>query len=178
MKAKCANPVKNDFVLTCKKYLETLDINLTFEEIAKLSKFKFNKLLKEKIEIAAFTYLKKQQSKQEKIKEIYYSKLEIQEYFKHGDRNPNIAKIIYQARGQMLDIKMHKKWKFEDKLCSGCNLEKETGEEILRCEIFGGNPEKLVYSMFFSGLLSEQVCVGKLMLEKLKVRKKIREEVT
>ena len=49
LKATVENPVKNDFVLTCKKYLETLEINLSFEEIAKLSKFKFNKILKEKI---------------------------------------------------------------------------------------------------------------------------------
>ena len=151
---------------------------LSFEEIANLSKFKFNKLWKEKIENAAFTYLKKQQSKQEKIKEIIYSKLETQEYLINGDRNPKVAKMIYQARGQILYIKMQKKWKFDDKLCSGCYLEEESGEEILNCKSFGGNSEKLLYSMFFSDLLSEQLCVGKAIMDKLKVRKKIREEVT
>ena len=65
-----------------------------------------------------------------------------------------MSKVIYQARGQILDIKMQKKWKFDDKLCSGCNLEKESGEEILHCKSFGENSEKL------------------------KVRNKIREEVT
>ena len=74
-----------------------------------MSKFEFNKLLKEKVEIAAFPYLKKQQSKQEKIKEIIYPKLETQEYFIIGDRNPKVAKLIYQARGQIVDIKMQKK---------------------------------------------------------------------
>ena len=96
LKATCENPVKNDFVLICKKYLENLKINLSFEKIAKLSKFQFNKILKEKIEIAAFTYLKTQQNKQEKIKEINYSKLEIQEYLINGDRNPKVLQLIYK----------------------------------------------------------------------------------
>ena len=65
-----------------------------------------------------------------------------------------------------------------DKLCSGCNLEEESGEEILKCKSFGGNSKKFAYNMFFSEQLSEQLCVGKAMMEKLKVRKKIREEVT
>jgi hypothetical protein len=31
------NPVKNDFVATCKKYLKQLGIKLTFEEISEMS---------------------------------------------------------------------------------------------------------------------------------------------
>ena len=83
--------------------------------------------------------------------------------------------MIYQARGQILDIKIQKKkWKLEYKLCSGCYLEEESGEEILNCKSFGGNSEKLLYSMFFSDLLSEQLRVGKAIKDKLKLRKKRR----
>ena len=32
---------------------------------------------------------------------------------------------------------MQKKWKYEDKLCSGCKVRKETGEEILSFWYFG-----------------------------------------
>ena len=73
---------------------------------------------------------------------------------------------------------MQKKWKFVDKLCSGCNLKEESGDEILNCNFFGGNAENLTYSMFYSDKLSEQLCVGKKMMEKLEIIKKIREEVT
>jgi hypothetical protein len=44
-KATCDNPLKNDFVKTCAGYLETLGIHLNFEEIRKLSKFKFKKIV-------------------------------------------------------------------------------------------------------------------------------------
>ena len=73
---------------------------------------------------------------------------------------------------------MYGKWKFNDKLCSGCKVEEESGEEILQCKIFGKDKENLSYKMFFSDKLSDQVCVGKAMVERLKQRKKIREEVT
>jgi hypothetical protein len=33
--ATCDNPVKNDFVMTCEKYLQTLGIMLSFEDIRK-----------------------------------------------------------------------------------------------------------------------------------------------
>ena len=41
LKATQENPVKKDFVLTCMKYLKTLDVSLNFEEIEKLSDRKF-----------------------------------------------------------------------------------------------------------------------------------------
>ena len=155
-----------------------MNIKLTFDEIAKMSQFSFNKILKERMKIAAFSYLKNQQSKQEKIKEIKYSELEIQEYLLHGDRNPKVSQVIYQARGKILDIKMHKKWKFNDKLCTGCNLKEETGQEILDCKNLGGNYENLTYNMFFSEIVNEQLNVGNTMMKNLKVRRKLREEVT
>ena len=83
------------------------------------------------MKISAFEYLKVQQNKQEKIRKIKYEKLEMQEYLAEGDRNNNVSKIIFKARGMTLDIKMHKKWKYEDTLCTGCNVSEESGQELL-----------------------------------------------
>ena len=134
LKVTSETSAKNDFVYTRKKYLKTLDLDLSFEEIEKMTKFTFKKLLKAKINSAAFSYLEEQKNKQKKIKDILYSKLEMQEYLVDGDRNNNISKVIYKARGMTLDIKTQKKWKYSDTLCSGCLVNEETGEEILRCE--------------------------------------------
>ena len=116
--------------------------------------------------------------KQEKIKNIEFTELKMQDYLGQGDRNISISKIIYKARGQTLDIKMHKKWKYDDISCVGCNKNNESGEEILRCENLGKNEEKLEYDLFFSEFVMKQISVGKIMIKKLKKRKKIREEVT
>ena len=177
-KATEESSVKNDFVFTCKKYLETLNISLAFEEIENMSKFSFNKLLKEKVKVEAFSYLNGAKSKQEKIKDIIYTKLEMQEYLADGDRNINVSKLIFKARGRSLDIKLQKKWKYDDKLCTGCNLMEESGEEILKCKNLGENEDGVPYGWFFSELVDDQLSVGKIMMKKLKERKKLREEVT
>ena len=152
-------------------------INLTFEEIGKMSKFSFKKILKEKIQNAAFKYLNSEKLKQTKILDINYSELKMQDYLADGDRNTNISKLIFKARGKILDIKLHKKWKFDDKLCSGCQINEESGEEILLCDSFGKNSENVPYSWFYRSV-DKQICVAKVMMKKLKNRKKIREEVT
>ena len=176
--ATCENPVKNDFVQTCEKYLKALDINHTFKEIAKLSKSSFKKLLKEKSKMAAFKYLKSEQAKQKKIRNIHYSKLDIQEYLLSGDRNVNVSKLIFKARSKTLDIKVQKKWKYEDITCSGCKVNEESGEETLSCKSFGENDSEIPYSWFYSESVDKQISVAKLMMKKLKMRQKIREEIT
>ena len=178
LKVTSESSVKNDFVYTCKKYMKTLNLEITFEEIEKMSKFSFKKLLKEKIQYAAFSYLEEQKTKQKKIKDIVYSKLEMQEYLVDGDRQTNVSKMIYKARGRTLDIKLHQKWKYSDTLCSGCQVNEESGEEILRCESFGENEQKISYSWFYSSLVSEQISAGKVMMKKLKAKDKIVEEIT
>ena len=44
-KATCENPTKNDFFKCCQKYLDCLDISLTFEEISATSRYKFKQLV-------------------------------------------------------------------------------------------------------------------------------------
>ena len=57
LKATLDNPLKNDFVQMCNKYLARLNINLYFEDIVKLSNYRFKKLVKQKTSTAAFSYL-------------------------------------------------------------------------------------------------------------------------
>ena len=165
-------------VYTCKKYIESLRMNITLEQIKNMSKFQLKKILKEKIRNEAFIYLKNQQTKQEKIKNIEYKELKMQDYLADGDRKILVSKLIYKARGMNLDIKMQKRWKYEDFKCEGCKENSETGEEILQCDQLGINENQAQYSWFFSTSVSKQIAVGKVMLEKLKKRKRIREEVT
>ena len=104
-----------------------------------MSKPVFKKLLKEKATLAAFNYLIVEKSKQSKIVDIKYEKLEMQEYLLCGDRNVNVS------RSQTLDIKSQKKWKYVDKLCSGCHTNEESREEMLSCKSFGANKENISY---------------------------------
>jgi hypothetical protein len=78
--ATCENPIKNYFVVTCEKYLKTLDIKLSFIEISQMGNWKLKNLVKEKTQLAAFKYLTEQQKKQSKILHIKYKSLDVQEY--------------------------------------------------------------------------------------------------
>ena len=49
---------------------------------------------------------------------------------------------------------------------------------MLFCKSYGENVENNTYSWFYSENVQEQVSAAKLMMEKLKARKGIREEVT
>jgi hypothetical protein len=178
LKATIEDASKNDFVQTCKKYMSELDINISFEQIASMSKPAFKKLLKEKAKLAAFKYLMQEKSKQSKILDIDYAKLEIQEYLLRGDRSVSVPKFIFKARSKTLDLKIQKKWKYEDLLCSGCHENEESGEEIFSCKYFGENEEKITYTWFYSGKLDEQVSAAKVMMRKMKIRKSLRDGIT
>ena len=78
LQATWENPIKNDFVNMCKKYLGILDIYLSFTEIEKMSQWSFKKLVKAKTEVAGLKYLLEQKANQTKSMEIKYENLSLQ----------------------------------------------------------------------------------------------------
>ena len=76
---------------------------------------------------------KNQPGKHTKIEQVEYDKLEIQEYLLEGNMNTDLSKLIFKTRGKNLEIKAHKKWKYNDNICVGCEEREETEEEFLSC---------------------------------------------
>ena len=175
------DPTKNDFVNSCKDYLACLKINLSFDEIRNLSKWKFKRLVKENSETAAFNYLISlkntpgRDGRSSKVANIIYDALEIQQYLSEN-KNTRISKFIVKARAKSLDIKTHKSWKYEDRTCTGCKNREETGDEILLCEHFGKyeKSEKIpAYEWFFGDNVSEMMYCAEVMSKRLKIREKM-----
>jgi hypothetical protein len=171
--------LQNDFVNTCKKYLEELKINLSFEEIRNLSRWKFKKIVKEKVEIAAFKYLlewKNNPSRDGKMSKVYnikYDKFEMQQYL-YENSNTNISKFIAKARAKSLELKTHKSWKYDDKLCSGCSMREESGDEILTCEKFGKYKENETipaYSWLYGKNTNDMIYCAKVLMKRMETRK-------
>ena len=178
LQATRENPVNNDFVKTCEKYMKQLNIQLTFEQLGQMSSWSVKKLVKQKTFDAAFQYLCEVKSKQSKISHLKYDDLEIQEYLLDGNRNTDVAKFIFKARSMTLNIKTHKKWKYKDILCVGCGVNNETGDEIISCT--GLRDEKndnvtkpIFYDLLFDGTTSEMAEVAKVLMKRLKRREKI-----
>ena len=141
--------------------------------------------VKEKITEAGIKYLIKQKNekgKQRKIEELEYSKLSIQEYLLYGNNDTEISKLIFKARGKILDIKEHKKWKYTDDICVGCETKSETFEEVIFCpglmETDEIVDEKLSYNVFLGGSVEDMEMIAKILKKRLKRREKILEDKT
>ena len=65
--ATCDNPINNDFVKICKKYLDILEIKLSFKDIEEMSNWTFKKLVKEQTKKAAFKYLMEKKNQPNKL---------------------------------------------------------------------------------------------------------------
>ena len=176
LKATWENPIKNDFVKTCKEYLATLDITLSFQEIEQMSEWSFKKLVKSKTEAAGLKYLLSQKEKQTKVMDIEYCDLNIQEYFVGGNCKKKISQLIFKARSQTLDIKCQQKWKYADRTCFGCKIRDESGQEILTCGHLNYEnsvaDEQITYDWFYKSAVSDIVKVGQLLDRGLKKRQK------
>ena len=96
----------------------------------------------------------------------------------NGDCRKNLSKLIFKARSKTLDIKEHKKWKFQDLLCVGCKQNEETGLEILTCinfnnKISSKNDKGITYDWFYSENTNRKIEAGKLLESRLKERQEI-----
>ena len=91
--------------------------------------------------------------------------------------NTEISKLIYKMRGKTLDIKEHKKRKYDNNLCIGCSINIQTENELLACPGFcegnKTNIENISYSLVFGDSVGDMVRVAKEIRKRLKVRDKI-----
>ena len=100
----------------------------------------------------------------------------MQDYLMEGNKSIEISKLIFKARGNNLDIKTQKQWKYDDNICVGCNKNIETIEEILVCSNFGEESEqKISYNALFSDSSREMIKVANEIKKRLKARQKILE---
>ena len=108
-----------------------------------------------------------------------HKQLEIQDYFIDGNCNTKLAKLIFKARSQTLDVKAQKKWKYADQTCIGCQNIEETGEEIMICKSLNNENRKsdiiVKYDWFYSNDINDIVRAIKILQDGLKRRQDILE---
>ena len=92
-KTQRSNPSKNDWSLTVKSNLETLEVNASEEDIGTMSQYVFRKLVNTHIKKEAFKYLQKIKSTHTKVLHIQYTRLEIQSYFLPNKMPTTLAKF-------------------------------------------------------------------------------------
>ena len=78
-----------------------------------------------------------------------------------------------------MDIKLQRKWKYEDKLCIGCETNDKSGDKILSCKNLSDENvvnKPMNYYWFYKSSVSDIVEVAKSLAKWLKTRQNILEE--
>lgn len=174
--AQISNPVKGDWVVTVKKDLEDLGINQTFLEFARMSKTHAKKMIREKVEIAAFNYLSELKSTHSKARNLQYSRLRLQSYLKSDPSDLSIQEkqFAFAARTRMLDVRGNFKIGQVDAKCRRCLNSEETQEHLLHCPTLmdGGVVSDVLQ---YDDLLGEDTQkiknIARILLEKFKIFK-------
>ena len=134
LEAQVLSPVRGDWVLTVRKDLEELGMELSFEEITVISKVQFKELVKAKVHEKAFTYLTKAKETHSKVKSLQHSKLQLQPYLRSGNRLTIVEKqFTVAARTRMLDLRTNFKTEGSPTVCRRCETAQETQEHLLSC---------------------------------------------
>ena len=72
-----------------------------------------------------------------------------------------------------LDIKLHKRWKYQDTIFVGCGEREESGNELLTCDGFsdGKDGKEYFYNIFFDGSPSEMAETANVLQKRIKFGK-------
>ena len=133
------HPTRGDWASSCVQDLKDLEINATLEEVKKLSKIQFNKILSVNVRKKAFEYLISKRGS--KGQEISYSELKMADYLMPNLENLSIEdrRKIFEMRNRMLPISANFPIKGDEKKC-WCG-ENEDTKHIYHCKYWNNNEE-------------------------------------
>ena len=163
-------PTRGDWVSSCMKDLEELQIENTLEEIRQMTKYKFTKILRKKTKDRALNYLQNKQGS--KGKEIIYSKIEMSEYLSPLNEELTFEekRRLFEIRNKMVNIPSNfPKSESIDKCVCGEILKMEHSYE---CKVINNEENETPYEKIYTGNLSDQIKVFRNMEKSLANREK------
>ena len=146
-KAQQNKPEKKDWVSTCKKNIEDLNLNVTFEEIKAMKDQKFRKMIKEQIRKKALEYLK--EKTKSKGKEIDNETLHMADYLLPYCKNMSITEKqeVFAMRTRMTNIPEN--FKTSNKLSKCVCDQPENMSHIYECKTLNRDEITTKYENIF-----------------------------
>ena len=111
---------KGDWIELIRKDFELIEENFDEDMVKNMTKNKFKKFVKNKIGRAAFKYLENLKITHSKIRDIKYSKLEIQTYILSDELSNEEINTLFAVRSRMTPVKRNFSKKFGNNL--SCTL--------------------------------------------------------
>ena len=178
-KAQRANPVLGDWCLTVEEDLKELDLNLSQEELASLSKLSLQKLLRKQVDRKALDYLNN--LKKRKTSHIPHNELKLQPYLRPGRETNEQKKFLFQLRTRMLDLKANYQGSHSNLDCELCQKHTDDQESLLSCEKLAESTHLVLslpkYSDLFTNDVVKQFGISAILQEKFKLKKKCRDNL-
>ena len=142
--AQKSKPSRGDWTETVKEDKKELNLKISDEEISKISKNTFEKLIKESVLKRAFEELIKKKETHSKMSNVQYSELKIQDYLKSDCELSNDDKeILFKFRTRMAKLKNNFKNMFKDVFCQLCQTDEECQSHLFYCDILLKNCKDL-----------------------------------
>ena len=132
-KAQSDNPDKGDWVEQIKKDIEETKLNIPMDEIKAMSIEVFRAKVVAGVRNAAYKYLCTEKLKMSKIMYVKHIKFEFQKYLNPSVLDIDEAKLMFQLRSRMVDVKVNYSNRYEDTLCPVCDVENDTQEHVFKC---------------------------------------------
>ena len=156
---------KNEWTEKVREDLEDLGIEENLENMKKMSKHTFKNLVKKRVLDKTLVDLLGKKEQHKKMKNLEYTQLEMQEYFKNKDISPTQARIIFKFRTRMEKFSENFKGGKPTQQCPVCTSSTDTQSHSFSCPV-------IVESLKISGSLEdiyEQTITNetKIMLENI-----------
>jgi hypothetical protein len=139
--------VSGDWTEQVKMDLEKIKLNMTLEAIIMMSKEEFQKVVKVAIHKAAFIHVNAVKEKRDNVKHVEHRYLKLQPYLYPGKVGVKEAKLLFQFRTRMADVKEIFINKYPDTTCPVCKgNSKDTQEHVLECSVLIQDTNMIVKS--------------------------------
>ena len=156
--AQCRQPLKNDWCETVKNDLISLNLNLDFETIRYLKKKKLSTILKKAIQTKSFEDLLEKQTSYSKGSNLSYGQFQMRSYFKSKIISTRQAKLVFQFRSRMVQVKENFKTNSQNLLCPCCLKEDDNQRHLIFCEkLTKSQVSQIEYNSIF-GNFDEKIC--------------------
>ena len=169
LKLQLESPTRGDWASTCIQDLKKLNIEQSFENIKLMTKYKFIKLLNERIQTGALKYLLGKQGV--KGQEISYSRIQLSDYLLPINDKQTIEqkRRLFAVRNKMVNIPSNFS-SSKTKIICYCG-DVENMEHIYQCD----SEVILPYNLVYNGSIEEQIEVYNIFEDQLERRTKMNE---
>ena len=182
--AQCQNPVKSDWVITVKQDLSDLELVMDFQEIKKMPKSRFKRIVKDKVKSKALEYLLNLQKTHSKLTNLSYNEMKLQDYLRSNNSLTIKEKCFtFAARSRMIDVHCNFKVGKQNLKCRKCRNMDEDQKHLLECPALADNgmvPVNKVplYEDLFKKDVTKIEVLGKLLLTKFKALTSLTNNIT